>query len=333
MNRITSHYLPRARTLLAAFRGEGVAAAHGKPLDRKAEQARQRSPAGWPVTRAQLAAELRQRLDGVTLPQQRGTSYCGCAAFLYCLLEDRPDWYVAYATALWRGTPFTFAAARNSLAVDVAPGTRQSLATIQQTRTPDRKISSLDWMTMASLSGATRLRRGAAPAVAKPSDEARSITWPWMVRRWFASVGAPAKLDSVDIGLFNASQQDLLALLALWGSHWLVMQIDSSMLTGGGTSITQRHWVVVDPDTRPLIQPPGQRGGLSPADFTAWQRAALSKENNAYSAQAQLDFDATALTNLRVVSWGNEHTPVRGATLGNISSRFYGGFAFPRFNR
>lgn len=333
MNRITSHYLPRARLLLTAFRSEGSAGAHQKPLDPQKETERQRSPAGWPVTRAQLADELQQRLDGATLPQQRGTAYCGCAAFLYCLLEDRPDWYVAYATALWSGLPFTFASARERQTVGVTPGTRQSLATIQQTRTADPKISSLDWMTMASLSAATRLRHAAEPVTARPTDEARSITWPWMVRRWFASVGAPATLDSVNIGLFNASRQDLLDLLALWSGYWLVLQIDSSLLQGGSTSIRNRHWVVVNPETRPLFQPPGQRGEMSPPDFAAWERSALSTQANAYAAQAALDVDDAALVDLRVVSWGDEHSKVKGATLGNIASRFYGGFAFPRFNR
>lgn len=333
MNRITSTYLPRARTLLAAFRQQGAPGAGAKRLSNQAEAARQRSPGGWPVSREQLASELQQRLDGVTLPHQRGTSYCGCAAFLYCLLEDRPDWYVAYATALWRGEPFTFASARERLPISVNPVTLQSLTVIQQDQTAAPSISNLDWMTMASLSGATRRRRGAPATATRPTDEARSITWPWMVRRWFDAVGAPAAIDSVGLGAFAASMEDLLALLSRWGSHWLVMQIDSSLLNGGSTSITQRHWVVVDPDTRPLIQPPGQRGGLSPSDFVTFRQRQLATHTNAYSAVAHVEGLGAAQTNLRVVSWANEHTRISGSTIGNVADRFYGGYAFPRFGR
>jgi hypothetical protein len=65
----------------------------------------QRSPAGWPVTRSALADQLTARLGGTDEPNQMSASYCGPAAFLYCLLEDRPDLYAAYAIGLWeRGT-------------------------------------------------------------------------------------------------------------------------------------------------------------------------------------------------------------------------------------
>jgi hypothetical protein len=87
MNRITSPYLPIARKLLDAFANAATSgAARLSPED---EAVRQRSPAGWAVPRNRLVAELRDRLDGKTLPHQRGTSYCGCSAFLYCVLEDR----------------------------------------------------------------------------------------------------------------------------------------------------------------------------------------------------------------------------------------------------
>lgn len=333
-NRITSRYLPRAWQLLAAFRDEGKRPARGQRAPLAAEeQTRQRSPGGWNVSRDALVGELTGRLNGKTLPQQQNTSYCGCAAFLYCLLEDRPDWYVAYATALWRGQPFTFASGRDRQIVNSTAETRQSMVTMRQMRTPDPKISSLDWMTMASLSGATRLVQSAQPSSARPTDEARSITWPWMVRRWFNSVGASARLDSVGTGLLRGSRDDLLNLLRLWNGNWLVMQIDSSMLTGGATSITQRHWIVVDPETRPLIQPPGQKDGFPVDDFIKWQRSAVQRAANAAGGQATVDAASTALMRLRVVSWGKEHVSVRNPTLGDVNDRFYGGFVFPRFNR
>jgi hypothetical protein len=336
MNRITSPHLPRARAILDAFASEGS----GSRLSAKDQAKRQRSPGGWPVPRDRLAAELRARLDGATLPHQRGTSYCGCAAFLYCVLEDRPDWYVAYATALWRGEPFTFKNVAGRTSVSVAEGTRGALSQIQSGKARGGSISDLDWMTMASLSAATRWS-GGAPTSARPTDRGASITWPWMVEQWFASVGAPAKLNSVGVGLLKSSMEELLELLDRWAGYWLVIQIDASLLYGGPSSIQQRHWVVIDPETPPMIQPAGQAAWFDPRTFSRLRRdrraTALRQVNDAHAGQAVVDAedreDQRSATRLRVVSWGNEHHPLHGATIGNVADRFYGGYAFPRFGR
>ena len=338
MIRLSSFHLPRARALLDAFRAEGLPASNAR-LSPSAEAARQRSPGGWPVPRDRLAAQLQQRLDGRTLMHQRGTSYCGCAAFLYCVLKDRPDWYVAYATALWRGIPFTFASNRARLKVDSTEGTRRALAQIHGEKVRGPFISDLDWMTMACLSSATRWSKDAGPSVATPSDRGAAITWPWMVKQWFASVGAPAVLDSVGFGLARSSLAELLELLDRWAGHWLVMQIDSSLLEGGASSPLQRHWIVVDSERQPLIQPAGGQGGLLPGAFSTirslHERALLAQVRDAYAGQAVVDeetrLDHAALTNLRVVSWGDEHYHLYTPTIGYVADKFYGGYAFPRF--
>lgn len=344
MNRITSLHLPRAKALAVAFRDEHRSNATGADAA-KAEQRRQESPAGWPVPRARLAQQLLERLNGGSLPNQRGTSYCGCAAFLYCLLEDRPDWYVAFATALWRGEPFTFRSAQDHVSVTATRSTKDVLRRVQTGRTAATDISDLDWMTMASLSGATRFSDRLGPQDAGPSDRRTAITWPWMVKQWFASVGAPARHDSVGTGLRVATLDQLLELLTMWGDCWLVMEIDSSLLNGGGTSIQQRHWVVVDPETMPLIRPPGEVNGLTAAQLMAKRssaaRASVAGATDAYSGMAKLtsererqqkNITASAIR-LRVVSWANEHQPIFSPTLPFVLDRFYGGYAFPRFNR
>lgn len=333
MNRITSPHLPRARSLVAAFRGSTVQTS-GE------EEARQRSPVGWPVPRARLAAQLQDRLDGRTLPDQRGTSYCGCAAFLYCLLEDRPDWYVAYATALWRGEPFTFRAANNYLNVRVGRTARDALASVQTGRSAAGRMNELDWMTMACLSAATS-RSGDAVTRVSPDDVFDAITWPFMVKRWFASVGAPARLDSIGTGLGLASLDDLLALLSLWESCWLVMEIDYTLLTGGGTALWRKHWVVVDPETRPLIGRPGGTG-LTAAQFRHQSRAgeqrSIAGAREGYGTAAALRAEQERqqtenILRMRVVSWADEHTRLHQVSLPFVLARFYGGFAFPRFNQ
>ena len=344
MNRITSPHLPRAIALVARFRDAGRPPAGMQPVDPKWEERRQRSPAGWPVPRARLVALLQQRLEGRSLPDQSGTSYCGCAAFLYCLLEDRPDWYVAYATALWRGVPFSFRSASEHLDVDTDPATRSALTEVQTGRTAARGMNELDWMTMASLSGATHYFRGGPSAVA-PDDRFKAITWPWMVKQWFASVGAPAALDSVGVGYTVKGVDDFLELLKRWDSYWLVMQIDASMLNGGGTSIQQRHWVVIDPETRPLIGQPGSSTGLPAAQFVAQRQArgrtSVMTARDPYSGAAAARAEAerqnaevdAAVLKIRLVTWGDEHHQVHQSSLRFVLDRFHGGYAFPRFNR
>jgi hypothetical protein len=120
-----------------------------------------------------------------------------------------------------------------------------------------------------------------------------------------------------------------------------VIQIDASLLSGGSTSIQQRHWVVVDPETPPAIQAAGQVAWFDPKSFGRLRadrrKAALGAVHDAYAgaavAKGEDSQDHRSPMRLRVVSWGDEHHPIRDATIGNFADRFYGGYAFPRFNR
>lgn len=283
MNRINSPHLPRAMALLVAFRDAGAPAPGAAKAGAAFEEARQRSPGGWTVSRATLAGQLQARLEGRSLPHQQGTSYCGCAAFLYCLLEDRPDWYVAYATALWRDEQFTFQSASAQVNVAVAETSRSSMPSVQTGQSAALAMNELDWMTMSCLSAATGAR-GDATGRVSPSDQFRAITYPFMVRRWFASVGAPARLDSVGLGAALATTDDLLALLSLWETCWLIMEIDAGMLIGG-SGLFRRHWVVVDPETRPTLTRSDRPGAITVAQFRPqWQQElASSRDQQCYS--------------------------------------------------
>lgn len=262
MNHLNSSYMRRAHEILAAFCNQGKANVHkGKPSSAQEQEKLQKSPGGWPVTRDTLAIQIEQRLAGRNLPDQVRTNYCGCAAFLYCLLEDRPDWYVAYATALWRGEQFSFATPLGKVDVSTTEGTRQSLAIIHKSAPTSNAISDLDWMTMAGLSSATRYVSSWSPKSASPTDDFSAITWPWMMRRWFRSVGSQIKFDSVGFGAGGTSFESLLNLLALWGNHWIVLEIDPGLLNGGKGSMVQKHWVVVDPHTRLFVRPAKQSDG------------------------------------------------------------------------
>ena len=283
-------------------------------------------------------AQLHQRLHG-KLPNQLDTSYCGCAAFLVCLLIDRPDIYVAYAIALWTGNDYTFHALRRSLEVSATPGTMKALSDIQGRKSRSGFINDLDWMTMASLSAASH---GGAPRNADDSggifSQFNAITWPSMIRKWFGAVGCQPQLDSVGFGVVSCSSEDVLDLLALWDHHWLVMEIDASLLNGGGASIKNRHWVVVNPVYRPTVQPEGKGARQFPAAYrdavrkSPWGSAPPPVEANSAMSMVRQTMATVgrATVDMQVVSWADDTYRFRQPTLDHIASLFYGGYAFPR---
>lgn len=352
MNRPNPARLPAARQILDRFRkGQWppsatapVAIAAHRAGGVKAATVDQRSPAGWPVTRDALAGQIERRLDGVDLPNQATTSYCGVAAFLYCVLQDRPDLYVVYAASLWTGNHFTFRSQRGGIDIRPTHGTMAALGTIQKPVRREPRISDLDWMTMAGLSSATHGRNWTGSADDGWLSQLKSVTWPSMMLRWFASVGAAPTMDTVGPGVFGKTMDDglddLLALLSLWSTHWLVFEIDASLLEGGSPGALNRHWVVVDPYHLPHIRLNGGRGAvMQPGDL----RAMLQKQpfgpgpspTNVYAAMGDLKSRnaelAQAKTDLAFVSWGDQPYRTPLMTLGLVMDRFYGGYAFPQF--
>ncbi|WP_294322467.1 hypothetical protein [uncultured Sphingomonas sp.] len=315
--------LQAARRQIEAFRLAGVPPKGAAP---DAARKLQLSPAGWPVTRGALVAQLVDRMGGVRQPMQANTSYCGPASFLYCLLEDRPDLYVAYATSIWTHGDYRI----GDLEIDPDPGTAAALGGINVQRARNPKgghISSLDWLMMASLSIATR-QWFVPGSSAQADDVARSITYPWVLKRWFAAVGTRPVHDSMGLGLGKAGLREFVQAMHYWGRHWIVLQIDSSLIVGGTTSTFEnRHWVVVDPHYRPRVRD-GEGRVVPLGDIVerivprAMPRAGVYWDDSAVR-DWRMD--------LRLFSWGKEGVRARTDRLGDVPARFYGAFAFPRF--
>jgi hypothetical protein len=321
--------LAEAQRRINAFHAEGRPATTGDPPVKPTPDAirtLQFSPAGWPVTRDALVTQLRERLRGTQQPAQQDTSYCGPAAFLYCLLKDLPDIYVDYAVHLWSYGEYDFGA------VDVRSNatTRASLGEINRTRHANPRhqyISSLDWMTMASLSASTRPFFSGSRG-ARPDDEGWSITYPWVLKSWFASLGSRAVYDCMGLGLTKVGLRPFAELMRHWNRCWLVLQIDSSLIKGGEpNTIRKRHWVVVDPRQQPRVKradgqvvPLGSIGDqFGRVDDPRVPAHVLDERMNDWAMD------------LRLVTWGKEGEPLTLSTLGAVPDRFYGGFAFPHF--
>lgn len=309
-----------AQALIARF----AADARPKPGKTKAETVKraaalQRSPAGWPIARDALVQALQRRMSGKDLPRQVGTSYCGPAAFLYCLLEDRPDLYVSYAISLWTHGEYDFRSGATVLEVDSTAGTRAALQEARKAQPARHFISDLDWMTMAPLSASTRpfSRVFGTP---EPDDQVGSISYPGVVKGWFAAVGATLRADTMGMGLMKSPPAATIRLMEHWANSWIVLQIDSSLIdVGTPNTFKRRHWVVVNPHRRPLVKA-GKDGKVVP----------LSQAYTAARAGPAPDMSDWQ-TSLYVVSWGKESTGLQNPRLGHLAGRVYGGFAFSRF--
>lgn len=326
----------------------------GRVTDAKAALALQHSPAGWPVTRDAYARQIKQRLDG-SLPNQVETDYCGPAAFLDCLIHDRPDIYVGYAVSLWEHGHFTFGTPTATVKTDSGHGEVPAATQLVKTRVTDRAhghINDVDWMTMSCLSASTR---PVGLWAVTPSDEGGSITYPWVMKRWFLAAGATLRESTMGIGAFQSSLLDTLGLFRYWPSCWIVLQIDVSLLKNADTDFFGgRHWVVVDPHHQPLAY---KQPGNTPVPFSAaieaiWAatgqhangqiKAAggLANMDDAAAAkleqQAASDLEGTPVanwtTNLRVSTWAEEGHGIYSGRLGRLIGRIYGGFAFSRFS-
>lgn len=319
--------LAAAKTMLKHFAHGGDAPPGGKP-----DPARQASPVGWPVSRQELAMQLDRRIEGRDRPEQIETSYCGPAAFLYCLLQDRPDIYVDYAIGLWVRGEYQFGVPSHKVELAGGKGIRQSLADIHAARAKRRDtrfVSDLDWMTMASLSASTR-RLGWIMGRPRDTDAGKAVTLPQVLKGWFTAAGCSSGCDTMGVGLEPASIESTLKLMAYWPSCWIVLQIDASLIqTGDVGFFTNRHWVVVSRRVMPTVQIGSGGPVVRMGDALSFYQAEEKKMWNMRVDKLH-DYPKPAewQTSLHVVSWGNEARGVRNPKLGYLYPRVYGGFAF-----
>lgn len=202
------------------------------------------SPAGWPVTREKLADQLIARLKRTGeegFPDQAQTSRCGPAAFLYCLLHDRPDLYARFIFELWQNgvSNLNFQGSGPAYLVNPSAGTMHATP-----RALAAGMSEIDWMSMASLSKGGN-------STADPSDSLSAITYPSHLREWFVAAGSnPAifAFSSIlgDSWTSSIGLSDLQKAIALLKIDWIILEINPEMIRGQPKSPFARHWVVVN---------------------------------------------------------------------------------------
>jgi len=218
-----------AKALVAQFRNV--------PSDKQSEL----SPKGWKLGRAELATALQMRLegrlDGRPYPYQGQANLCGEAAFLYCLIKDRPDHYVKFAIGLWENAEFNLKNGPEGadLWVRPGPGTIKALPVSGQ-----GGINQLDWLMMGSLS---KPDRGNAAI----DDGLSAATYPKDLVSWFASVGSQYIIRTFRLfsQVSGGRLVDFRNSIAHLSSSWTIFEIKPAIIQGVENIRFERHWVVL----------------------------------------------------------------------------------------
>ena len=265
----------------------------------------------WGVNRTQLIDQLRQRLsnDQHSWPHQGGTSLCGPAAFMFCLINDRPDLYVRHIIDLWTGRPATLGqrSVRPSTQVRATAETETiNSEGVKMTVPQAAGINAVDWISMASL-------RNDSPSLIPfssydhPSAMGSAITRPAYLKSWFNAVGSTTLLDNTNEIFPMADWKELLELAPYQSSAWVVMLVSASMFGGTGSTY-KNHWVVLND---PIM--------------------VNGKPISSYKADKKPDL-ATASIDTKIFTWGNsnrELAKVRAFQhLSHFLKCFHGGIAF-----
>ncbi|CAN7296203.1 hypothetical protein LJR129_001513 [Acidovorax sp. LjRoot129] len=263
----------------------------------------------WGVNNVELADQLGVRVSGgsTTWPSQGQTSLCGPAAFMFCLIQDRPDLYVNHIIDLWAGRPATLGKRSVQPSAQVKT-TAETLAPNSQTTIPGAAdINAVDWISMASL-------RNDSPDLNPfadydhPSATVSAITRPKYMQGWFNAAGATTLLDNTNEIIPCADWNELLDLAPYQASGWVVMLVSAAMFQGAGGSTYKNHWVVLN---GPIM--------------------VNGRPINGYTKTNKPDLE-TASIQARVFTWGNEAQGLATTKalphLSHFLKCFHGGIAF-----
>ncbi|MBP6861308.1 MAG: PAAR domain-containing protein [Neisseriaceae bacterium] len=229
------NFLAQAQQLIHEF-----AASESGPSAFAEPQPSQHTPP-QPFAKAILIRQLQARLahsadaPNLTTPsiQQGPSSLCGPACFAYCLLQDRPDRYVATIMALWQHGQAKLGDLHLRPSPQALNPKQFSQPNGQQTHLP-----MIDWILLASLKDSINklLPYGS------PRNKTAGITFWFHLDAWFRAVGAPkghhyyAPLGSSPRQLSQLSQ-------SVDARQHVIALIGAGMLQNGRGRFSN-HWVV-----------------------------------------------------------------------------------------
>lgn len=264
----------------------------------------------WGIDRVGLAQELTTRLSGGqrTWPNQGQTSLCGPAAFMFCLVQDRPDMYVDMIINLWLGQTASLGAGPSNGGRNVNPSGKVQTNTPAAVTGQSGDINTVDWISMASL-------RNDSPDLNPfgdydhPTDQFSAITRPTYLKGWFQAAGANCLWDNVSEILPTSDWNELVELSA-YTSGWVLMLVSMSLFTGKAPT-SKNHWVV--------LNGPITIGGR---DLSMYRSSKSKVPENKETVTVQADF----------FTWGETGWQLKSERaqpdLAHFLKCFYGGIAF-----
>jgi hypothetical protein len=185
------------------------------------------------IGRQDVVNGLTDRIADPWKQAQGSASLCGPAAFLYCVLFERPELYTQYVIDL-----YTTGEARLGN-LHVRPS-----AACRAYNPPPKKIHPVDWIALASL----RDSDNSVLDYSSVDDTGAGITMPHSVAKWFSKLGWSAVRNNTNVFFLKGRDEinDCMRNFDQFGRICLFVNMqmfDASKFSH--RSITPNHWVVL----------------------------------------------------------------------------------------
>lgn len=200
-------------------------------------------PAGHqndPFKKDRIEQELRDRLaagrqsQGEGYPNQNRSSLCGPAAYFYCLLKERPDFYQIAVKQLWETGKANFANLEIKAGDAAQPKNFFDEA-------GDQRISGLDWITLGSLRDSENLIWD----YDSPTKEMAAITTHWDMEKWLKKSDAKDLRNLVTLhGRSTLKELAEINKYAIQGYRVVQLMSSRNIFQGATTPNLKTHWIV-----------------------------------------------------------------------------------------
>ncbi len=247
-----------------------------------------------PFEKSKIESEIQDRIAKKTYPRQGWASLCGPASFFYSLQMDRPDIYEQAARELWKYGKTKI----GELEIKPGDGCRHpkgSFYYIDENR-EYKKISGLDWVTLASLRDSENM----ILSYDEVDDPTSGITAWWSLSDWFEKAGYEKVFSNVSLSRCNIN--DLVTLSDYCRDGYRVATlISAGMLKDHeGESSGKNHWIV-------------------------WEGAVKNYQGEDITNNSDLNQPV----NLKLFSWGNVKPQIKNnKSLDYVINHVFGGLVF-----
>lgn len=204
------------------------------------------------IDRADVSRGLQARVANAATIKQGAASLCGPAAFMYCLLQDRPEMFVQYVCDLYN----TGAAKIGALSIKPSQDCRNYQPS---------GIAAVDWIALAGLRDSENVLD-----YQDPSDTFSGITMPSGLASWFSAAGYDHVQNDTNLVTTKGATAIDAAGALLMQNRRVCLFVDADLLEDDKNTSPSivgypDHWVV-------LTGTSGTHGGQVGATVWTWGR-------------------------------------------------------------